>query len=64
MDAKARATAYQDVQRLLYKKDLPFFNFFGSRAETVHRPFIMNWPATGAVNIDSYLEKTVWLDKA
>ena len=64
VDAKARATAYQDVQRLLYKKDLPFFNFFGVRAEAVHRPSIMNYPLTGAVNLDLYLEKNVWINKA
>ncbi len=64
IDAKARATAYQDVQRLLYKKDLPFFNFFGARAEAVHRPFIMNYPTAGAANVDAHIEKNAWIDKA
>ena len=62
-DATARSAAYLDVQRLLYKKDLPFFNFFGARAESVHRPFIMNYPVSGAANIDGYHAKNVWINK-
>jgi len=64
IDPKARATAYQDLQRLIYKKDPTFLNFFGIRSEGVVRPFVMNVPATGAVNVDYALAKNVWINKA
>ena len=63
IDAKARAMAYQDVQRLVYKKDPAFFNFFGIRNEYVIRPHIMNYPAGQATNIQYAMNKNVWINK-
>jgi len=64
VDAKARALAYQDLQRLILKKDPALVNFFGLRVEAVHRDFIMNYPASGSVGIDYHKGKEVWINKA
>ncbi|NUQ56623.1 MAG: hypothetical protein HUU14_12110, partial [Dehalococcoidia bacterium] len=64
LDAKQRATAYHDLQRLIYKKDPAFINFFGLRSQSVARPHIMNYPYYGAVNINYQLNKAVWINKA
>ena len=64
LDAKARATAYQDLQRLVYKKDPAFVNFFGLRGEIVIRPHIMNYPANRATNLLYNMTKNIWNNKA
>ena len=64
IDAKERANAYHDLQRLIYKKDPAFINFFGLTSQSVSRPHIMNFPHHGAVNIDYHLTKDVWINKA
>jgi peptide/nickel transport system substrate-binding protein len=64
IDPKARATAYQDLQRLIYKKDPAFINFFGIRSEFVLRPHVMNYPAGLATNIQYASDKNIWINKA
>ncbi|MCE7926892.1 MAG: ABC transporter substrate-binding protein [Chloroflexi bacterium CFX7] len=64
LDAKERAKAYHDLQRLLYKKDPAFINFFGLRSQSVARPHVMNYPYYGATNINYQLNKNVWINKA
>jgi ABC-type transport system substrate-binding protein len=64
IDPKARATAYQDLQRLVYKKDPPFVNFFGIRGEMVVRPYVMNYPVGLATNMAYASDKKIWINKA
>jgi peptide/nickel transport system substrate-binding protein len=62
LDPSARASAYQDVQRLILSKDPPFVNFFGLRTEVVYRNFIENYPV-GLSQLSNALYKNVWLNK-
>jgi peptide/nickel transport system substrate-binding protein len=62
LDAKERGTAYQDLQRLLLKKDMPFFNFFGLKTEVVYRDIIQNYP-TGLSQLGNALVKEIWFKK-
>ncbi len=64
IDEKARGVAYQDLQRLIYKKDPPFVNFFGIRSEFVIRPYIMNYPVGLATNLQYASNKNIWINKA
>ncbi len=64
LDPKQRTAAYHDLQRLVYKKDPAFINFFGAVGHTVYRPFIMNAPNYGATNINYHMVKDVWINKA
>jgi peptide/nickel transport system substrate-binding protein len=62
LDPAARGKAYQDLQKLVFKKDPAFVNFFGLKTEVVYRDFIKNYPV-GLSSLGNALVKEVWLDK-
>ena len=62
LDAKARSAAYQDIQRLVFKKDPPFINFFGLKTVVVYRDFVQNYPV-GLSQLGNALVKDIWLNK-
>ena len=63
LDPKARATAYQDAQKVIFKNDPPFINFFGLKTEVVYRNFIQNYPV-GLSQLGNALTKEIWFNKA
>jgi peptide/nickel transport system substrate-binding protein len=62
LDASARSAAYQDAQRLIFKKDPPFINFFGIKTVVVFRDFIQNYPK-GLGQLGNAMVKDIWLNK-
>jgi peptide/nickel transport system substrate-binding protein len=61
-DENARAQAYQDAQKLVISKGLPFWNFFGGYTNINVDSYVMNYPR-GIGSLGYYFDKEIWLNK-
>lgn len=61
-DENARAQAYQDAQKLVISKGMPFWNFFGQYANINAYSYVMNYPR-GLGSLGYYFDKEIWLNK-
>jgi ABC-type transport system substrate-binding protein len=61
-DENGRAQAYQDAQKLVISKGLPFWNFFGGYTNINVDSYVMNYPR-GIGSLGYYFDKEIWLNK-